>query len=60
MELLIPYFISALVTLAIAYFVIRAAVLSALISHYKTIRLYERTGEWQPGPHNNQEPKKLP
>jgi hypothetical protein len=59
MEYLIGYLIAALISFAILYLVVRAAVLHALISHYKTVRLFERTGEWQSGPHGTGEPRKL-
>ena len=59
MEYLIGYLTAALISFATLYLVIRAAVPHALVSHYKTVRLYERTGEWQAGPNGTGEPKKL-
>lgn len=49
-----------LIWLAVMYWVIKTAVRHALISHYKTVRLYERTGTWEPGPHSTGEPMPIP
>ncbi|MDT0211258.1 hypothetical protein [Curtobacterium sp. BRD11] len=35
--------------LVILFYVVRAAVVAALASHYKTVRWYEATGEWNYG-----------
>ena len=57
---LIPLIISIAVSLLVSYFVIKLAVTHALLSHYKTVRLYEKTGEWLPGPHDAKAPRQLP
>ena len=57
---IVLYIIAAAVGLCITYLVIRAAVMNALISHYKTVRLYEATGNWEPGPHGTGEPIVIP
>ena len=38
--------VGAAISVLILFAVIRGAVLSALETHYKTVRWYERTGEW--------------
>jgi len=58
MDFLAPI-IGVVISLCVLYFVIRLAVTHALISHYKTVRLYERTGEWLAGPHDAREPRNL-
>jgi len=58
MDFLLPI-IGVAISLVATYLIIRLAVTHALISHYKTVRLYERTGEWQAGPHDWREPRKL-
>ena len=55
MDFLLPI-IGVVITFFVSYFVIRLAVTHALISHYKTVRLYERTGEWLAGPHDARSP----
>lgn len=57
MDLLVGVFFFAIGVVA-AYMVIKLAVTHALLSHYKTVRLFERTGEWLPGPHDSKEPRK--
>jgi hypothetical protein len=47
------------ISLFVFYWVIKTAIRHALISHYKTVRLFEKTGEWQPGSHDTAEPRKL-
>ncbi|RKR74188.1 hypothetical protein [Frondihabitans australicus] len=37
-----------LLVLFLAYLLIRTAILRALHSHYKTVRRFESTGEWDP------------
>ena len=44
---LLIYVILAILGLAILYAVIRAAVRAGLEDHYKTVRWYEHSGEWQ-------------
>lgn len=43
------YIIGLLISLVILYFVVKNAVIAALASHYKTVRWYEATGEWEVG-----------
>jgi hypothetical protein len=59
-EFLLPL-IGWVIGLVIAYFVIRAAVLAALAAHYKTVRWYEATGEWNYGTGGEKStPRELP
>jgi hypothetical protein len=46
----LAYIIGAIISLVVLYYVITAAVKQALVSHYKTVRWFEQTGEWRPGP----------
>ncbi len=46
MGALLLYVVSAVISGAILFAIIRAAVLSALDEHYKTVRWFEHTGEW--------------
>lgn len=58
---LIFYVIGAVLSFVILYLVVRAAVTSALASHYKTVRWYEATGEWEvAGSSPNRKPSQLP
>ncbi|MET3450097.1 hypothetical protein [Curtobacterium sp. 1544] len=44
----------------VTYWVVQAAVLSALNDHYKTRMHFETTGEWKPGHWNNKTaPKRI-
>ncbi|MGA1812768.1 hypothetical protein VH571_10330 [Frondihabitans sp. 4ASC-45] len=56
---LLGYLIGLVIVAAVLYVVIRTAVLHALTSHYKTIRLYEKTGEWSPKYHGTGEPRRI-
>jgi len=58
MEFLTPL-IFFVIGLFASYLVIKYAVTHALLSHYKTVRLFESTGEWLPGPHDAKEPRQL-
>lgn len=42
------YVLVIAVAVFIGYLLIRTAILRALNSHYKTVRLFEMTGEWAP------------
>ena len=48
------------ISLLILYAVIKTAIRHALLSHYKAIRWYEKTGSWQPGPHGTGTPLDFP
>jgi hypothetical protein len=48
MEYVLIWLIGTAIGLAILYSVIHAAVRAALSDHYKTVRWYEKTGEWAP------------
>jgi hypothetical protein len=50
MELAVVVVFALAVTLVVMYVVIKSAVRAALLDHYKTVRWYERTGEWLVGP----------
>lgn len=54
--LVIPILLLA-ISLGLSYLVIRAAVRAALSDHYKTVRWYEKTGEWNPGSHGSGAPR---
>ena len=43
--------------LGILYAVIQAAVRNALSDHYKTVRWFEKTGQWVPGSHGTGAPR---
>jgi len=44
--LILAYVLPMALVALVLYAVIRGAVRSALEEHYKTVRWYERTGEW--------------
>jgi hypothetical protein len=54
--LLVAYVVGLIIT----FFIVRAAVISALASHYKTVRWYEATGEWVYAPPSKGDPRDLP
>jgi hypothetical protein len=56
---LIFYLVFAVIVGYVAYVIIRTAVLRALNSHYKTVRLFEKTGEWEPGYQGMRKPRDL-
>lgn len=60
MEFLL-YILGLIVGLIITFFVVRAAVVAGLASHFKTVRWYEATGEWNYGTGGEKHaPRELP
>ncbi|BDZ49717.1 hypothetical protein GCM10025867_19580 [Frondihabitans sucicola] len=53
---LVAYIVIAALAIFIGYLIIRTAILRALNSHYKTVRLFERTGQWEPRYQGNRKP----
>lgn len=45
---IVVYALLVAVLVYIVYLIIRTAFLRALHSHYKTVRMFEETGEWSP------------
>ncbi|PZF58012.1 hypothetical protein DEI92_12165 [Curtobacterium sp. MCBD17_034] len=60
MLLLSTWLLGAAVGLWLMYVVIRAAVLNALSSHYKTVRWFEATGEWDYNKSGSLAPQPIP
>jgi hypothetical protein len=53
MAIILPiaaYVVLILLSLVIFYWLVKKAIRTALADHYKTVKLYEETGEWIPGP----------
>jgi hypothetical protein len=46
MEIIIASIIGGFISLVIMFYVIEGAVKSALFTHYKVVRRFETTGEW--------------
>lgn len=44
----VVYILLVAISVYVGYLLIRTAILRALNSHYKTVRLYEKPGEWAP------------
>jgi hypothetical protein len=53
--IIVGFIINALVL----FFVVKSAIRQALLDHYKTVRLYEATGEWAVGPFPSSPPRDL-
>jgi hypothetical protein len=56
---IVPALISvgiAVLSLVIFYWLIKKAIRTALADHYKTVRHYESTGRWTPGPFRLNDP----
>lgn len=51
------YVLVIAVAVFIGYLLIRTAILRALNSHYKTVRLFEKTGEWAPRYQGGKKPR---
>ncbi|MCS5721051.1 hypothetical protein N1028_02210 [Herbiconiux sp. CPCC 203407] len=47
---IVAYLVVIVVSLVIFYWLVKKAIRTALADHYKTVKLYEETGEWTPGP----------
>jgi hypothetical protein len=54
---IIIYLVSALIGLYLSYLIIRAAVRSGLNDHYRTVRWYEKTGQWISGSTRSKPPR---
>jgi uncharacterized membrane protein len=54
---IVLYAIGLLVLYGVIRSAVRAAVRGALSDHYKTVRLYERTGEWLTGDFGTNPPR---
>ncbi|ARC56157.1 hypothetical protein AS850_03585 [Frondihabitans sp. 762G35] len=53
---IVAYVVIAALGIFVGYLIIRTAILRALNSHYKTVRLFEKTGQWQPRYQGNRRP----
>ncbi len=53
------YVLVIAVAVFIGYLLIRTAILRALNSHYKTVRLFEKTGEWSPRYQGGKKPRDI-
>lgn len=56
---LILVLVGLLINALVLFFIVKTAIRQALLDHYKTVRLYEATGEWATGPFPSAPPRDL-